>query len=290
MSIVFLSVGFGLVTASVLAIAGVGLSLQFGVTNFVNFAYGDYATLGAYVALVLNQRGLNIYLCMLAAGIAVAVFAVIVNRLVYKRFIDRRVTLLTLLIVTIGMSLVIQNSIQSIWGAQFQTYQVTNTASQNIGPFLLTTQQIIIIGVAVACVLGVYGILNYTRIGKAMRAMSDNRELAEVSGIDTVRVTDLTWLLAGFLAGIAGVVFAINVSTFTPLLGAGFLFLVFAAVILGGIGKPYGAIMGALVIGIITEVASAYMDSAYADAMAFLVMIVLLFVRPQGLFTSEGKA
>lgn len=290
MNIVFLSIGFGLVTASVLAIAGVGLSLQFGVTNFVNFAYGDYATLGAYVALVLNQRGLNIYLCMVAAGIAVAIFAVIVNRLVYKRFIDRRVTLLTLLIVTIGMSLVIQNGIQSIWGPQFQTYQVTNPASENIGPFLLTTQQIVIIGVAALCVLGVYGILNYTRVGKAMRAMSDNRELAEVSGIDTTRITDLTWLLAGFLAGIAGVVFAINVSTFTPLLGAGFLFLVFAAVILGGIGKPYGAIMGALVIGVITEVASAYMDSAYADAMAFLVMIVLLFVRPQGLFTSEGKA
>lgn len=285
-----LSVGFGLVTASVLSIAGVGLSLQFGVTNFVNFAYGDYATLGAYMALLLNGRGVNIYVSMVAGGVAVGAFAVIVNRLLFQRFIARKVKLLTLLIVTIGLSLVMQNGIQSIWGPSFQTFQTAPPTSISVGPFLLTDQQLVIIGVAIACMLGVHGILRYTRIGKAMRAMSDNRDLAEVSGIDTGRVTDITWLLAGFLAGIAGVVFAINVSTFTPVLGSGFLFLIFAAVILGGIGKPYGAILGALVIGISTEVAGFYIDTAYADAIAFLLMIVILFVRPQGLFATQGKA
>lgn len=290
MDTLLLSIGFGLVTASVLAIAGVGLSLQFGVTNFVNFAYGDYATLGAYMALLLNTRGVSIYLSMVVGGVAVGIFAVIMNRILFQRLIARKAKLLTLLIVTIGLSLVMQNGIQSLWGPSFQTYQAGTPTSVTVGPFLLTDQQLVIIGVAIACMLGVHVILRYTRIGKAMRAMSDNRDLAEISGIDTDRVTDITWLLAGFLAGIAGVVFAINVATFTPVLGSEFLFLIFAAVILGGIGKPYGAILGALVIGISTEVAGIYIDTAYAYAIAFLLMIVILYVRPQGLFATQGKA
>jgi branched-subunit amino acid ABC-type transport system permease component len=290
LSILLLSVGFGLVTASVLALAGVGLSLQFGVTNFVNFAYGDYATLGAYTALVLNENHVNLYVAMVVAGAVVALFAALMNRILFQRVLRRRVKLIILLIVTMGMSLAIQNLLQTIFGASFQTYTVASQTTLQIGPFLLTAQQLIIILVSVVCMLGVHVILTQTRIGKAMRAMSDNPDLAEASGIDTARVTDFTWLLTGFLAGVAGVVLAINTSTFTPTLGASFLFLVFAVVILGGIGRPYGAMLGALVIGIATEVAGAYMDSAYADAFAFLIMIVLLFFRPQGLFATKGKA
>jgi branched-subunit amino acid ABC-type transport system permease component len=289
-SVLLLSVGFGLVTASVLALAGVGLSLQFGVTNFVNFAYGDYATLGAYIALLLNAHGMSVYPAMLIAGGVVAVFAVIVNRVLFRPFLDARVPLLTMLIVTLGLSLIIQNGIQSIWGPNFQTYTVVQQTNIALGPFLFTGQQLLIMGVAALCLVGVYFLLQHTRMGKAMRAMSDNRELAEVSGIDTERVTDLTWLVSGFLAGVAGVVLAINVSSFTPLVGSLFLFLVFAVVIMGGIGKPYGAMLGALVIGLVTEVAGGFIDSAYAQAIAFVVMIVLILVRPQGLFASRGRA
>lgn len=289
MSILLLSIGFGLVTASVLAIAGVGLSLQFGVTNFVNFAYGDYATFGAYVALILNEHGVDIYFAMLVAGAVTAVFAFLVNRLVFQTFIRRRVKLVILLVVTIGVSLVIEYTLQSIFGAQFQTYAVTSPNPLQIGPFLLTRGQIAIIGIAVACMLGVHLLLSRTRIGKAMRAMSDNAALAEASGIDTQRVTDLTWLVVGFLGGIAGVVLAMNTSTFTPLLGSFFLLTLFAVVILGGIGKPYGAMLGAVIIGVVTEVSGAYINAAYQDAVAFVIMILLLLWRPQGLFASRGR-
>jgi len=289
LSILLLSIGFGLVTASVLAIAGVGLSLQFGVTNFVNFAYGDYATFGAYVALILNEHGVDIYFAMLVAGAVTAVFAFLVNRLVFQTFIRRRVKLVILLVVTIGVSLVIEYTLQSIFGAQFQTYAVTSPNPLQIGPFLLTRGQIAIIGIAVACMLGVHLLLSRTRIGKAMRAMSDNAALAEASGIDTQRVTDLTWLVVGFLGGIAGVVLAMNTSTFTPLLGSFFLLTLFAVVILGGIGKPYGAMLGAVIIGVVTEVSGAYINAAYQDAVAFVIMILLLLWRPQGLFASRGR-
>ncbi len=290
MNIVLLSVGFGLVTASVLALAGVGLSLQFGVTNFVNFAFGDYATLGAYLALLLNAHGMSVWPAMVIAALGVAVFAVITNRVLFRPFLDRRVPLLTMLIVTRGLSLIIQNGIQSLWGPNFQTYTVTQQTNVAVGPFLFTGQELVIMAVTAVCLVGVYLMLQHTRMGKAMRAMSDNRELAEVSGIDTTRVTDVTWLVSGFLAGMSGVVLALNVSSFTPLVGALFLFLVFAVVIMGGIGKPYGAMLGALVIGLVTEIAGGFIDSAYAQAIAFLVMIVLILVRPQGLFASRGRA
>lgn len=287
---ILLSVGFGLVTASVLAIAGMGLSLQFGVTNFVNFAHGDYATLGAYLALVLNLRGVSIWVALVAAGALVAVIAMIVNRLIYKRLIDRRYKLLILFVVTLGVSIVLQNTLQAIFGAGFQIYNVSIEVPMTLGPFLLSKQQLGIIGVALICMIAIHVLLRYTRLGKAMRAMSDNRDLAEASGIDTVRVTDVTWIITGFLAGLSGVVLALNVFTFTPTLGARFLLLIFASVILGGIGRPYGAMLGALIIGVTTEVAATWFAAAYVYAIAFLVMIVLLFVRPQGLLAAKGKA
>ncbi|MBI2776515.1 MAG: branched-chain amino acid ABC transporter permease [Chloroflexi bacterium] len=290
MDTVLLAIGFGLVTASILAIAGMGLSLQFGVTNYVNFAAGDYATLGAYVALILDRQGVSIWLSLLAAGAFVAVFAVAMNRLIFKRLIEGRYQLLILFVVTLGVSIALQNSLQAIFGAGFQVYSVENEAPITIGPFLLGLQQLTIIGIAVLCMTGVHVVLRYTQLGKAMRAMSDSRDLAEASGIDTVRVTDVTWLITGFLTGVSGVVLALNVATFTPTIGAQFLLLVFATVILGGIGRPYGAMLGALVLGVTTEVAAAWIPTAYVFAMAFLLMIVLLFLRPQGLLPARGKA
>lgn len=289
MSNLLLSIGFGLVTASVLALAGIGLSLQFGVTNFVNFAHGDYATLGAYLALVLTTAGLGIWVSMVLAGVLVALFAVLVNRLVYRQLIERRYKLLILFVVTLGVSITLQNTLQAIFGSRFQVYDVPVEVPLALGPFLLSVQQLVFIAIAVGCMVTIHLVLRYTRLGKAMRATSDNRDLAEASGIDTVRVTDATWLISGFLTGMAGVVLALNLSTFTPSLGANFLLLVFAAVILGGIGRIYGAMLGALVIGVTTEMAAAWLATAYVYAIAFLVLIVLLFVRPQGLLPAQGK-
>lgn len=290
MSTLLLSLGFGLVTASVLALAGMGLSLQFGVTNFVNFAHGEYATLGAFLALILTNLKVNIWLAMLLAGLIVAVFAVLVNRLIYQRLIERRYKLLILFVVTLGVSITLQSSLQAIFGTGFQVFNVPREMPLNLGPFLLSRQQLAIIGIAAVGMIGIQVVLKYTRLGKSMRATSDNRDLAEASGIHTGRVTDVTWLISGFLTGIAGVVLALNVSTFTPTLGANFLLLIFAAVILGGIGRPLGAMLGALIIGVTTELAAAWLSTAYVYAFAFVVLIVLLLVRPQGLLASKGKA
>jgi branched-subunit amino acid ABC-type transport system permease component len=287
----FHAIGFGLVTASILALSSVGLTLQFGVTNYINFAYGELLTFGAYFTWVANSHyGWNIWVALLVGAIMVGIVGVILNVFILQPFIRRQYPVLFMLVVTFGLSLILSNLILAIWGADFRSYTVAPDKQYNIGPFLLTGQQLIIIGISVVTMIAIHVLLTYTKLGKAMRAMSDNPTLARNCGINTELVTNFTWLLSGFLGGLAGVVLALNITSFQPAFGGDFLFVIFAAVILGGIGKPYGAMAGALVIGIVTEVAAVPLNSAYKNDAAFAILVLVLLLRPQGIFTSEGKA
>jgi branched-subunit amino acid ABC-type transport system permease component len=285
------ALGFGLVTASILALASVALTLQFGVTNYVNFAHGELLTFGAYFAWLANSHyGWNIWIALLVGAILTGVLAVIINLIVLQPFTKKGYPVLFMLVVTFGLSLILSNVLLATFGADFQRYTVPPDTQYNIGPFLLTASQLIIIGIAVVTMVGLHVLLNYTKLGKAMRAMSDNPALARNCGIDTELVTNFTWLLTGGLAGLAGVVLALNISSFQPAFGGDFLFVIFAAVILGGIGRPYGAMAGALVIGIVTEIAAIPLSSDYKNDAAFAILVLVLLFRPQGIFASEGKA
>ena len=286
-----LSFGFGLITASVLAIASVGLTLQFGVTNYINFAYGDMLTFGVYIALVVNQRlGWSIWVGLVIAIIATALLAWLINIFLLRPFVARNSPPIIMLVVTLGISLILQNAILGIFTEQFQNYAVNTGTTLHLGPFLFTPLQLVIFALAAITMLGIHILLRYTRLGKAMRAVSDSPELARVSGINTRFIVNVVWLLAGALAGLSGVVLALNVSSFTPTLGFGFLFVIFAAVILGGIGRPYGAMIGALVVGVATEMSATFISSEYKDAIALVILILALLLRPQGIFTSRGRA
>jgi branched-subunit amino acid ABC-type transport system permease component len=286
-----LSFGFGLITASILAIAAVGLSLQFGVTNYINFAYGDMLTFGVYAAFVVNQRlGLNIWVALLAAIILTALLAWLLNLLLLRPFTNRGTSPILMLVVTLGISLILQNVILAIFSEQFQNYAVNTGTPLHLGPFLFTPLQLGIIALAVVSMLLIHLLLRYTRLGKAMRAVSDSPELARVSGINTRLVINAVWIVTGALAGLSGVVLALNVASFTPTLGFGFLFVIFAAVILGGIGHPYGAMIGALVVGVAMEMSAAFINSEYKTAIAFVILIIALLIRPQGIFASRGRA
>ena len=290
MSVLALSFGFGLITASVLALAAVGLSLQFGVTNYINFAYGEFLTLGAYLAWTLNHFGINIYVSIVVAAVAIGVFGVLLNQFLLKPFTKKGVPLLFLLVVTFGLSLFLSNMILAIWGPNFKSLDIPRQVPHIIGPFLFTTSQLTIIVVALVAMGAVHLLLTRTEIGKAMRAMSDSVDLAQVSGIDTERITAFTWLVSGTLAGLAGIVLVINITTFQPSVGGEFLFVIFAAVILGGVGSPYGAMLGALVIGLATEMSAVLMNSAYKNDVAFGLLILTLLLRPQGIIRMAGKA
>lgn len=291
MTIYLHALGFGLVTASILSLASVGLTLQFGVTNYINFAYGEMLTFGAYFAWIANaQYGWNIWLALAVGALLTGVLGVVLNLIVLQPFVKRQYPVLFMLVVTFGLSLILSNVLLAIWGADFRQYRVTPDAQHSIGPFLFTGRQLIIIGIAVVAMAAIHVLLNYTKVGKAMRAMSDNPTLARNCGINTEFVTNVAWLVSGLLAGLAGVVLALNISSFQPAFGGDFLFVIFAAVILGGIGKPHGAMAGALVIGIVTELAAVPLSSDFKNDAAFLILVLVLLLRPQGIFASEGKA
>lgn len=291
MSLLLNSVGFGLVTASVVAIGAVGLTLQFGITNFVNFAYGELLTLGAYVGyFVTVVLHLNLVLALMAALVVTGIAAVVLNEVVFAPFVRRKAQLFVMLIVTIGVSLILQNLYQLAFGTNFYRYGTSGNTSHTIGPFIFTTTQLLIIGLAVLALGALQALLRYTKLGKSMRAMSDSADLAEASGLNTRMITRAAWFLSGGLAGIGGVALAMNVYTVTPDLGNLFVFVLFAAVILGGIGNPIGAMLAAIVIGLAMEVSGAYINSAYKTAVAFAILIIVLLVRPSGIFAMKGKA
>jgi branched-subunit amino acid ABC-type transport system permease component len=292
MSELFLAIGFGLVVASVLAISAVGLSLQFGITNYINFAYGDFMAIGAYLAWSLNTGAghVNIWVAMVAGGLGVGVLAVLLNRFLLAPFARRFQKLFYVLIVTFGLSLILLNVVSSIWGDEVQRYSMPAQNPFHVGPFLFTGDQLVVIVIAIVAMLSIHFMLTTTRIGKSMRAMSDNSTLAMTSGIDTRRITTLTWFLSGTMAGLSGTILGITQASITPGSGETFLFVIFAAVIVGGVGSIYGAIAGALIVGLATELAALWIDPSYKLDIAFVILILALLFRPNGLFARPGKA
>ncbi|KJE76075.1 branched-chain amino acid ABC transporter permease [Ferrimicrobium acidiphilum] len=291
MHLFLLTFGFGIVTAAVLALASVGLSLQFGVTNYVNFAYGAYLAVGMYVTYTCTVSFHLPFLLGALIGVLMSgVVAVVVDVLVLERFVKRGTTGFFLLIVTFGLQLILLNLAQAIWGVGFDRYSIAQGKPLTIGPFSVTAAQLEVIGVAIVALGLVHLLLTRSRLGKAMRAMSDNKMLAQTSGIDINATTLWTWFLTGCLAGLGGIALALNTVEFQVFTGNTFLFVIFAAVILGGIGKIYGAMLGALIIGVVVSLSSLVISSAYNVDVAFAVLVIVLLIRPQGIFAIAGKA
>lgn len=283
MAIVIAAVGFGLITASILAIAAVGFTLQFGVTNIINIAYGDIMTLSGFAAYLINRQGVSIWIALVAGGLVGAAVSVAVNRFLYASFIRRGTKSVGMIIVTLSVAVIIGNLILAGFGPDFFSYRMSPGASHHFAGMVFTTAQLVIIAIAVISMAAVHLVLTRTKLGKAMRAVASDASLARSCGISASRVVDLAWALSGALCGIAGVVLMINVSSFQATTGNSFLIVVVAAAILGGVGQPYGAMLGALVLGVSTEVLAAIFDPGYKNVFAFGVLVIVLLIRPQGL-------
>ncbi len=285
MSTLLPAIGFGIVTASILAVAGVGFTLQFGVTNILNLAYGDIMTAAAFVAYLITRAGISVWLALVAGGAFGAIFSVVLNRGIYTPFVRRGTRLFGMIIVTIAVSLILQNGLLAIFGANFFSLQMPRPTSVHIAGMVFTTIQLAIIGVAVAAMLLIHLLLRYTKLGKAMRATATDPDLARNCGIATDRVIDVAWAISGALCGLAGVVLVMNVTAFTDTTGSQFLIPIVAVAVLGGIGQPYGAMLGALVIGIASELAAAVISPDYKDVVAFVILVIVLLARPQGILS-----
>ncbi|MFY9649070.1 branched-chain amino acid ABC transporter permease [Trebonia sp.] len=288
MTIFLASVGFGLVTASVLAVAAVGFTLQFGVTDVLNLAYGAVMIAGAYIAYVINQAGLNIWVGLVVAVVACSAGSVLLNSGIYTPFQRRGATPITLVIVSLGMTLIIEFGTQAIAGGTSVSYTMAQGPSVRAGGLVLTAVQLVVIGLSVLVMIGTHVLLRYTRLGKAMRATAANKTLARNCGIRTSRVINLTWAITGALCGLAGVIFAMDAGSFDATSTDLFLILILAATFLGGPGQAYGAMLGAVVIGLATEISAAYITPSYKYVVGFVALLLILGVRPTGLLGARA--
>lgn len=312
----------GLVIGLVIGLAGIGLSMTYSILNFANFSHGDLVSTGAFtgwgVAFVVaaaGQEPLRALLTVRGAGgtspgdigahilstpgailtglvvafCVTAAVALLLDRAFYKPMRDR--SSIALLIASVGVALVVRYLIQFVYGSRRRG--VTATVDGSSVEFLgisMTIHEITIAIAAVALMLGMHYLLQETKLGTAMRAMADNKDLALITGIPTERVVTATWLIGGGLAGAAGYLYVLLRGTIQFDFGWLLLLLIFAAVILGGIGSIYGAIAGGIVIGIVFTTSTIWISSDFNEAAAFAVMILVLLFRPEGIFGGVSTA
>lgn len=292
---------YGIVLGSIIALGAIGLTLLYGILRFAHFAHGDLMTLGAYVVLLLNAQllptlgvpelrlgslsfgGRMLGSLLISMGVTAAV-ALCIDRLLYAPLRGRRSSPVILAMASLGMAFILRSLIYIVWGPQFLFYsQALRPAWELPMGIRLKPDQVFILVMALLLVLLLYLFLQRTKLGKAMRATADNPQLAWVCGIDTGRVTAWTWVLGAALAAAAGVLYGID-AQLRPDMGWSFLLPLFAAVILGGIGSPLGALAGGIILGVVQQVSTAFLLPTYKPAVAFLLLIVILFIRPRGLF------
>jgi neutral amino acid transport system permease protein len=273
----------GIAIGSILALAAIGLTLTYGILKLSNFAHGDFMTLGAYLTWLINTTGLNIWLSMLVGAIGTIIAMLIAEYLLWKPMRDRRASDTTLIIISIGLALFLRNGILLIYGGSNQQYLLPVVRALEFGELRVAYYRLVVVGLAIAAIVALHLILKNTKIGKAMRAVSDNIDLARVSGINVERIVLWTWVITGMLTALAGGMYGL-IAVVRPNMGWFLILPMFAAVILGGIGNVYGAIAGAFIIGIAQELSVPLLGSEYKLGVALAIMIAILLVRPQGLF------
>jgi neutral amino acid transport system permease protein len=283
----------GIVSGSVIAMAAVGLSMIFGILKVVNYAHGDLLTVGAYIAVTLNVgMGWPLIAAALVAMVSVAVLVLLFDYVLFRPMRERGASLLSKLFIAVGLALIIRNSVLLAAGAAPRRFAIDVFRVYTVGPLRITASQLAAIATA-AVVLPTLGlILARTQVGKNMRAISDNFDLASVSGVNMRRTIAFTWVLSGSLAAIAGILQGLVQTSFDPNFGFFLLLVIFASVILGGVGSAYGALMAGVVLGVIMDLATwsalfGGVPTVYKPVIAFAVLVLLLIFRPTGLL---GKA
>jgi neutral amino acid transport system permease protein len=276
----------GLSLGAIYALGAVGLTLVYGILRLVNFAHGDFLTFGAYMAYLVNVTwGMPLVLGIFFAMVTTALLGVFLERVMWGPMRARGGGVLQLLLMSIGLALVIRYVVQYIWGTDIRSLDVNVTATVEFLGVRLGRTSLIVIVVGIVVLLSIGLMLRYALLGKRMRALSDNLDLAETAGIDTSRVILYTWIFAGGLAGLAGVM-AGAVTDVRPEMGFALLLPIFAAVILGGIGDAFGALAAGLVLGVVIEWSTLVIDARWKVFVGFVVLILALIIRPQGIFGS----
>ena len=293
---------YGIVLGSIISLGAIGLTLIYGILRFANFAHGDLMTAGAYVALFLVTGplswlgipdhtfgalsfGWRMLLALPFAMVAVGALSLFFDRVIFRKLRHKGSGVVILAMASLGASFIIRMIVLILWGADYRFYRPGLLRPAMELPFgvKIRPDQILILLIVIFLVSALHLFLQKTKMGKAMRATSDNMDLARISGIDTERVIIWTWMIGGALAAAGGILYGIDVQLHAGM-GWNFLLPLFAAAILGTIGNMYGALVGGLVIGVAQQVSTAFLLPTYKPAVAFMIMILILIIRPQGIF------
>ena len=275
----------GLKYGMIIAITAIGLSLVFGTTRLINFAHGELVTIGAMVAFGLSGAAVGLPL-IVAALLAIVLGGLLGGALelgLWRPMRKRGTGLIQLFIISIGLSLLLRHLLLVIFDSRRRQYdQFTVQDALDLGPVTITPRDLTITLVSAAVLVGVGFLLMHTRIGKATRAVANNKDLAEASGIDVNRVILVVWVLGGALAALGGVFYGLTTAVYWDM-GFNLLLLMFAGVILGGLGSAFGAVVGSLVVGLVAQLSTLWFAVELQNAWALLTLIVVLLLRPQGI-------
>jgi neutral amino acid transport system permease protein len=273
----------GLSLGAIYALGAVGLTLVYGILKLVNFAHGDFLTFGAYMAYLVNVTWeLPLVFGLVFAIATTALLGIGLEKVMWGPMRGRGAGMLQLLLMAIGLAFVIRYGIQFVWGTELRQLDVNRSDTVNFLDLRVGRTQLIVIVVGFVTLIATGLMLRLTLLGKRMRALSDDLDLAETSGIDTSRVILYTWLFAAGLAGLAGV-FAAAITQLQPELGFEFLLPIFAAVVLGGIGNAFGALSAGILLGVVIEWSTFFVAPGLKLAVGFLILIIVLIIRPQGI-------
>ncbi len=281
----------GFIAGAIYALIASGFSLIYSTNKFVHFAHGTVSIFGGYILYGLySLLGLNFWLAVLLAIISTSAIGYFLNLLIYKPLRQRKSSSSILLISSVGLLILLESLIQIIFGADVKTigFLQINTGISIAGAFI-TPLQIYIIAVSFALFVLLFLFMNKTKIGKAMRAVSDNKDVAEIVGISAERIYSWSFIIGSAIAGIAGVLISLE-QNLEPTMGTGLMIKGFAGAIIGGIGSVPGAIVGSLFLGLAENFGTWYLPTGYKDAIAFLVLFIFLLFRPNGIFTIKRGA
>lgn len=273
----------GVFAGSIYALFAVGLTMVYGVFRFINFAHGELIAWGAYLALLFMNPpfSLSVYYAALPALAITISIALAQERFVYRPLRPR--SRITLLIASIGLSYFLRNAIRLIWGSDLMTYGLKPSRGFFLAGLTITPNQIFIMAAAMVFLGFLYFLLTRTMLGKSLRAVADNMELAAIMGINMKKVGFSVWALAAVFSGVGGILLGLD-TNLEPMMGLTNLIKAFAAVLLGGAGNVWGALLGGLFIGITENLGVAFFSPGYKDFISFAVILLLLLFRPSGIF------
>ena len=293
---------YGLVLGGIIALGAVGLTLVYGIVRLANFAHGDLMTAGAYVALFMVTDllawigvpdtiffplsfGLRMVIAFPVSMFLVGIVAIVVDRILYRKLREKKSNAVIMAMSSLGAAFILRMIILILWGADSLFYRpgVLRPAIDLPLNIKIRPDQVFILVAVIVLIVTLHLFLKNSKMGKAMRATADNTDLALVSGINTERIIIWTWGIGGALAAAGGILYGIDVQLH-PYMGWNFLIPIFAATILGTIGNMYGALVGGFVIGVAQQMSTAFLMPTYKPAVAFVIMILILLIRPKGIF------